>query len=543
MTVAGALERGRHAYRSRAWGEAYAHLVDAGQGAALGADDLERLATAAYLVGRDEDSADAWGRAHQERLSHGDEVRAIRCAFWAALGLLLRGQHARGGGWLGRAHRLLDEGGHDCVERGYLLVPAGLQRMATGDATAAHATFVQAGEIAGRFDDPDLRALARLGQGHALIRLGEIADGGALFDEVMIAVTAGEVSTVVAGIVYCQVIEDCQELCDLRRAREWTAALTRWCAEQPDLVPYRGQCMVYRAEIMQLRGAWPDALREARLACERLAGQPAVGLAWYRTAELLRVRGELAEAEQAYREAHQAGRESQPGLALLWLASGRIDEARAALDRMVEQVQDRLVRARLLAAHVEILLRGDEVAGAGRAAAELEQIAVESGAAMLRAMAAEATGAVLLAEGSPRGACDELRTAWLLWQELEAPYEAARVRVLLGRACRETGDEGSARLELDAARTTFEQLGAPVELARLDTLTGPAAAGRARTGLTERETEVLGLVAAGRTNREIATELVLSEHTVRRHLQNIFAKIGVSSRAGATAFAFRNELV
>ena len=308
----------------------------------------------------------------------GDAERAARCAFWLAFGLLGAGDFARGGGWLARARRLLDDGRRDCVEQGYLLFPVGLSAILEGDVDTAYATFAQAAGIGERFRDPDLVTLARHGQGRALIRMGRTAEGMALLDEVMVAVTSGEASPIIVGDVYCSVIEACQESFDLRRARSWTAALGDWCASQPDLVPYRGQCLLHRAEIMTLDGAWQDAMDEALQAGRRLAarpGAPSVGAAFYQQAELHRLRGEFSLAENAYREASRAGREPQPGLARLRLAQGRIGDAQAAIRRVVDETQDHLGRSRLLPAHVEIMLAAGDLTAARIAADELSELA------------------------------------------------------------------------------------------------------------------------------------------------------------------------
>jgi DNA-binding NarL/FixJ family response regulator len=545
MSKPDTLDRARASFERHAWADAHARLSAADRDGTLAPDDLERLAIAAHLVGRDAECAEVWTRAHHAFLARGSAPDAARCAFWLGFSSLLQGESAKSGGWLARGQRLLDEGRHDCVERGYLLVLQALRRMWEGDNSTLQATFDQAARLGERFGDAQLMAFGRVGVGEALIRAGRAAEGVALFDEVMVAVTTGEVSPVGVGIIYCAVIGECQEIFDLRRAKEWTNALGQWSATQPDLVPYRGQCLVHRAEIMQLQGAWADAMREARQACERLSqtvGRPWVGGALYLQGELHRLRGEFGRAEEAYREASQSGRDAQPGLAQLRLAQGKTEAAAAAIRRLMDEAGDEAARSRLLAAYVEIMLAAGDMPAARAGADELARIAERLEAPLLRALAAHAAGATLLAEGDGRAALAALRKAWAAWQEIEAPYEAARVRVLIALACRALGDDDTAEIELDAARWVFRQLGAAPDVARVEALSR-AGAVAAPGGLTAREVEVLRLVAEGRTNREIAKALVLSDHTVRRHLQNIFNKIGVSSRAGATAFAFQRDLV
>jgi DNA-binding CsgD family transcriptional regulator len=544
MSTAIALERGRKAFRRQAWADAYAQLSAADRDTPLEVEDLERLAVAASLIGQDSDSADIWARVHHQCLRLGDVARAAQCAFWLAFGFLNRGELVQGGGWLSRARRLL-EGHPDCVEQGYLLVPLALQRLSEGDAATACDTFSQVADIGDRFNDADLLALGRLGRGQALIHLGATSQGVGLLDEVMVSVTAGEVSPLVAGIVYCAGIEACQEVFDLRRAQEWTAALSRWCDAQPDLILYRGQCLVHRAEILELHGDWTDAMMEAQRAQERLSrppGQPAVGMALYQQGELRRLRGEVARAEEAYREASLHGRAPMPGLALLRLAQGQTDAAVAGVRRALDEAQDRVARSKLLAAYVEIMLAARDVPSARAGADGLTEIAADLDAPFLHASSAHATGAVLLAEGEARLALAALRRAWIAWQELEVPYEAARVRVLVGLACRELGDEDSAEMELDAARWVFQQLGAAPDLALVEALSRKSAT-RPVGGLTAREVQVLRLIAVGKTNRAIAADLVISEKTVARHVSNIFTKLGLSSRSAATAYAYEHDLL
>jgi DNA-binding CsgD family transcriptional regulator/tetratricopeptide (TPR) repeat protein len=426
-----------------------------------------------------------------------------------------------------------------------MLVPVAFEHEAAGDFEGAAATAGAAAEFGERFGDADLFALAVHMQGGVLVKCGRVEEGLALLDEAMVTAIAGELSPIVTGIVYCGVILACEEIYELRRAQEWTAVLALWCEQQPDLVAYTGRCLVHRAQLMHLHGDWHDALDEAQRAAERFElsmNEAAAAKACYLRGEVHRLRGGFAEAEESYREASQFGLEPQPGWALLRLAQGNADAAAAAIRRAIGETTDRLKRAGLLPAYAEILIAVGDLDEARLACAELEEIAAECNSAMLKAIHGHARGAVELAAGDASTALVSLRRAAQAWNELEAPYETARARVLVGQACRELGDEDAFSLELEAARGVFELLGAVPDLARVDALTGKGATGAAH-GLSPRELEVLRLVATGKSNREIAAMLVISEHTVARHVQNIFTKLGVPSRTAAGAFAFEHDLV
>jgi ATP/maltotriose-dependent transcriptional regulator MalT len=541
----GELERGRTSYAERAWSDAYQSLSSADEAAPLGAQDLQLLATAAFMLGRVDDFLSLMERANQAYVEAGEGLAAARCAFYLGVNLSLRGEMAHASGWFGRAQRLVEREGPDSAEQGYLLLPVAMQQLATGNYAEAETAAAAAAAKGEAFQDADLLALAGHIQGQTLIKQARIDDGLALLDEAMLAVSAGEVSPIISGVVYCGVIAGCEEAYDLRRAQEWTEALARWCEEQPEMVAFTGRCLSHRAEIMQLRGAWADALEEARRArerCEQGMNEAAAGQAFYQQGELHRLQGDFAAAEAAYRDANRCGREPQPGMALLRLAQGDDHAAGAAIRRALGETTDPLTRTRLLPAHAEISLALGDMQEARGAADELAEIVTKYGSTMLRAIAAQVRGRVDLADEDPQAALSALRQACGIWQQLDAPYETARTRVLIGLACRALRDEDTAALELDTATGVFEQLGALPDLARVESLAGEPDTGEAH-GLTPRELEVLRLVAAGKTNREIAAALVVSEHTVARHVQNIFTKLRVSSRTAATAFAFERELV
>jgi hypothetical protein len=442
----GQLELGRASFERREWGAALSRLSAADSETALEPEDLERAATAAQLLGKFDTSADLTARAYRELLERGNEERAARCAFWLGMNLIQRGEMAPGQAWIARAGRLVGDDEHDCVEQGYVLVPVGLQSMFASDAASALTIFERVAEFAQRFNDLDLLTLSRLGRGQSLIRLGRIQEGVAHLDETMVSVTAGEVSPGITGIVYCSVIESCQTTYDLRRAREWTAALSDWCSTQPDLVPFRGQCLVHRSQIMQFQGAWTEAMAEAQRAHEALsvmAGE-AVGLAFYQFGELHRLRGEIVEAEESYLQANQWGHTPQPGMAQLRLSQGQIDAAKTAIHSSLDDAHGSVARARLLPAFIEIMLAANEVEAADAAADELSKLAHDFGTSLLSVIRDQVQGAVLLARGEDRRALDTLQRACNSWRDLDVPYEAARTRVLVGLARRKLGDDESA---------------------------------------------------------------------------------------------------
>ena len=542
MALSTSVVRGRDDFVGSRWHAAIGHLADADREDGLCAEDLERMAIATLLVGRTLDGVDLMTRAHERFLGDGDLVAAARCAGWIGMQLMFLGERARSSGWFTRARRLVQELSEPCSIEGFLLIPAALGALYGGDAETGAGLFGRAAQIGEQFRDADLIGLGLMGVGQAQIMLGRTDQGLELFDEVMVSVTAGEISPIPSGIIYCAVIDGCHLAFDVHRAQEWTTALDRWCRAQPDLVPFSGQCRAHRAELYVLHGEWEAALTAALVAQEQLrrGDRHAAFGAYYQQGEVQRLRGEFKAAEDSYRRANESGFDPHPGLALLRLAQGKALVAQTLIRRAADET-DPATRRRRLPALVEIELAAGDVAAARQGADELIGISQSCPKPIARAMAHLADGLVLLSEGEIAASLTVSRRAWTLWMDLDAPYEAARCRILAGRACRALDDEDSAGMEFEAAREVFRALGAVPALAELDALSTKRS-GPSVTPLTTREAEVVRLVSTGATNRLIAHELFLSEKTVARHLSNIFTKLDLSSRAAVTAYAYEHGL-
>lgn len=544
MNSKNTLEQGREAFRNDDWKKAYI-LFSSLKYQDLEAFDLEKFAKTAYLIGKESESKEIWAKAHQAFLIQENTPKAVYCAFWLGMNLYSHGKQSQGGGWMARAQRLLDDYPRECAEQGLLLIPRALQVLRQGKPEKAHDLFTQTLEFGNRFNNPDLKALGQLGSGQALIFQSKIPIGTRLLDEAMVGVIAGEVSPIVAGIIYCAVIETCQKIYDLKRAQEWTVALSKWCDSHPNLVPYRGQCLVRRAEIMRLHGKWPDAIHEAERACELLSrppGETATGEAFYQLGELYRLMGNSDEALEMYRQASKWGRKPQPGLALLRLSQGKKDVAKAAICQVLKEKKDPIPRSKILPSYVKIMLKTADFEDAKKASNELAEIASDFRTPFLQATSDRVTGQILLEDGKADEAVQILRNAWNLFQDMGISYEVAQTRILIGRACRELSDYDTADMELDAAKMILEQLGAKPDLDELSHLIKDTLLSN-KTDLTPREFEVLACIATGKTNKEIASELFISERTVDRHVSNILGKLNVSTRAAATAYAYKHNLV
>lgn len=540
------LEDARAGFGRGDWVAAY-ELWSAADADALTPTDLDHFATTAELLGHHVETVAALQRAFVRCQRQGDLSLAVRCAFRLAFTTAEYGEQALSAGWTARAEALFENPGDsdhpgDSAELGWIAALRMLRAMGQRAFPAAATHAAEATDLGRRHHDPELVAFGLCSQGRFAIYSGRVAEGVTLLDEAMVRVIAGEVSPIGSGRIYCTAIEGVQEVGDVGRMAEWTSALERWCAGQPGLLAFTGQCAVHRGQLMKLRGDFDEALDEFRRAARRyeLIHQPAAqGLAAYEMGDVLRLRGDHEGADRAFQCAADHGFDPQPGLALLWLARGHGDAALGAVERLLAETGGPVQRSRVLAPGARVLLAAARVDRAREVAGELEGLATAFGCIALEAAAAQLTGEVELAGGDATGALPYLRKARQLWSRAEARYEQAQTRALMGRALGALGDVESSRRELEAARETFRRLGARPAADEVDELLAPASR---PAGLTAREAEVLRLVASGRSNAQIARDLVLSEKTVARHLSNIFTKIDVTSRTAAAAYAFEHGL-
>ncbi|MFW6091223.1 MAG: LuxR C-terminal-related transcriptional regulator [Actinomycetota bacterium] len=534
------LERARDAYANSRWAEAYEQYRTVNEGEGLGDDDLAAFADAAWWLGRNDESLALSEQVYRRYTEAGEVRRAARMAIEIGYLWFVRGEETIGSGWVSRAIRLLD-GVPECPEHGYLLYLQAAEAVDQGSLAAAIDVARRIQALADRHHDRTLYAIGLVTEGLAVVKQGRVEDGLAVLDEAMLTVRVGEVAPAWTGNLYCQLMSLFLELADIRRARAWTDATERWCDRFNNPAMFVGICRVHRAQLLRLEGAWPDAEQHAMQACRDLAEMNAAAVAEgrYTLGELCRLRGDATGAEEAYRRAHELGRDPQPGLALLWLGEGRIEAAGRALRTSLAGANQPLSRAPLLAAQVEVAAVTGDAPLARAGADELDGIADTYRTAGLSAAARQAAGTARLAAGEPERALPLLRDALRRWRDIDAGFEAARVRCLLARALEELGDTEAAAREVEAATAVFTKLGATSALRELGASPGPIYPG----GLSAREAEVLACVAGGRTNRQIATELTISERTVERHLSNIFAKLDVSSRTEAAGYAFEHGLV
>jgi DNA-binding CsgD family transcriptional regulator len=537
------VEDARDAFARGDWADAYERFA-AADVAHLSPADLEAFADSAWWTSRQVESFSIRQRACTAYEETGDPEAAARCSSRLCIEHALRGDAAASAGWLMRAQRLVEESS-DSRDAGFVMVVRASIAIFRGDPAAAIGLAQRAAGIGRQLRDLDLTVMGVHVEGLALLTSGDLAEGMALLDEAMTSVVAGELTPYTTGIVYCNVLEACLRAADLGRAREWNEAASAWCDALPPGAPFPGICRVNRIQIADLGGAWPEAEAEAILASRDLLElfPHGAAVAFYETGEMRRRCGDQAAAEDAFRSAHELGMDPQPGLALLRHAQGKPDPALTTLRLAIDGDHvGGLRRARLLASLIDVALDAGRTETARTALEELEVLSTAIDTPALHALSSAAHGSVALADGTVPDALASFRSAIATWQDLGLPYETAQARLGYGLALRAAGDEEGATFEIRAAETAFEQLGAAPDAARAAVALGGSGAEALPAGLSAREAEVLREVASGKTNREIAVSLVISEHTVARHLQNIFAKTGVASRSAATAFAFEHGL-
>lgn len=564
--LASRLGRARELHLESRWAEACEEFAAADRLEPLTAEDLERFAEAAQVLGQGEEAVKILRRAYETRAAAGDLDRAVTTAFWIWQALIMNREYARANGWVAQVRRLVRERFAQegpAQERpqqalpapvypavpmdnnGWLLITDAYALIGLADYEAAVQLLARATEVASHQGQTDLVAFATTVWGRALIKAGRLQDGLSRLDEAMLSVIERETSPRVTSLMYCSAIATCHEAHEVARAREWTLALGTWLDSLPQLGgAYLGNCRIYRSRLMRLCGAWGEAVDEVAVVCDDLGGgygELVAGHAFYELGEVYRLLGK-PEAEEAYRRAGEYGAPTQPGLALLRLAQDDIETAVVGIRRALTETTGRLERLELLTAGVTVMLAAGDLEAARATVDELDLIAQVYDTSAVQMEVAAARGAVVLAEGDAATALPLLRSAARWWREIEAPHTVATLSVLIALACRSLGDEEAAQLELESARTTFAHLGARPDLHRVERLMHPAQPVGLH-GLSAREIEVLRLIAAGKTNHAIATELFLSERTVHRHVSNIFDKLGVHSRTAAVSYGIRHHLV
>lgn len=473
------LDAGRAAIRRSAWAEAVELLSAADRaGENLTPQDLDELGQAAWWVARLDVGIPARERAYRNYLEDEQPRRAAMVALAVAKDHFAVGHPSMGMAWVSRAEELLADG-PDCVELGHLartrsvIALEGTKRF---DEALEHAR--RAEELARRFHDRELLAMAIQDQGRALVGQGQVEEGWKLLDEATVAAVSGELSPYVTGVIYCNTITVCKHVADWRRAGEWTEAAKRWC-ERQSIAGFPGMCRVYRAGVLLMRGDWITAEREARAACEELEGFNVAyaAEAFYELGEVRLHVGDFAAAEQAFAHAHDLGREPQPGLARMYLAQGNLKAAEAGISRALSETDIELERAVLLPTRVEVAIAAGDPTVATEATEELEEIAATFGTVALTAAAHTARGRLGLVTNDAASALKDLRHARRLWQEIDAPYQAAQVRLLLAHAYLAMGDRETAGLEAGSAAAAFDRLGAGREFREALEVTGSSPSG------------------------------------------------------------------
>jgi DNA-binding CsgD family transcriptional regulator len=517
--------------------------ADAEAGLEIG--DLEALAWAAGISARDREMLAALERVYAHHAGKEDHEQCARAAFWSGLRYLMIGEAGLGSGWLERAAQHTDKTAADCVQRGYLLLPQVVTHRGKGAYEPAIEIAEKAIAIGKAASEPDLIALAGSLMGGMLFRQGRIDEGYVPIDEAMLLANGEQLSPIVTGVVYCEVVASCCRVLEMVRAREWTAILNDWCQRNPQAKAFNGVCQVHRAEVLQIEGNWSEAFAEAERAGQGLQGtteQTAMANAAYRRGEILRLRGQFESAEAEYRRAGEIALDPQPGLALLRLAQGRLDEAAAMISRAVDTAREMPRKAALLPAAIEIFIASGDFDTAETFCREMQYIAESFGSEILARVSEHASGSLALARGSYSDAIATLTRARRYWSEFGAPYLVARLSVDVGRGCAALGDIEGAKMEFNVAAKLFHELGAEPDLTRLRAIL-TAGQSPASAILTARERDVLALMAEGGSNREIGAELGISPKTVNRHVENIFDKLAVSSRTAAVAKALKAGLI